>query len=109
MATRTVALCSARVHVPRRLQTAGSSPVLVRRLLTWGPMFRSIKAVSLGLVAALALQVGCGTLLYPERRGTTGGRVDVGVAVMDGLWCFVFLVPGVVAFIVDFSNGAIYE
>jgi hypothetical protein len=28
---------------------------------------------------------------------------------MDGLWCLLFIVPGVVAFIVDFSDGAIYE
>lgn len=69
------------------------------------------KVVSILLCIALALQLtaGCGTILYPERRGTQGGRVDVGVAVMDGFWCLVFIVPGVVAYIVDFSNGAIYE
>jgi hypothetical protein len=69
----------------------------------------SIKAISLGLLATLGLQVGCGTILYPERRGQTSGHVDTGVAVMDGLWCLVFIIPGVVAFIVDFGNGAIYE
>jgi hypothetical protein len=68
-----------------------------------------IKTLALVICVALGLQVGCGTILYPERRGQSSGRVDVGVAVMDGLWCVVFLVPGVVAFIVDFSNGAIYE
>ncbi len=52
---------------------------------------------------------GCGTILYPERRGQAGGYVDTGVVVMDGLWCLAFLVPGVVAFIVDFGNGSIYE
>jgi hypothetical protein len=45
----------------------------------------------------------------PLRRGQTAGNVDTGVAIMDGLWCLAFIVPGVVAFIVDFSNGAIYE
>jgi hypothetical protein len=69
----------------------------------------SMKAISLGLLATLALQVGCGTILYPERRGQTSGHVDTGVAVMDGLWCLAFIIPGVVAFIVDFGNGAIYE
>jgi hypothetical protein len=71
---------------------------------------RPLKALSLILCASLALETAaCGTLLHPERRGQTGGRVDTGVAVMNGLWCLVFIVPGVVAFIVDFSNGAIYE
>lgn len=71
---------------------------------------RAMKAISLAVVAALGLQLGgCGTILYPERRGQTGGRVDVGVAVMDGLLCLLFIVPGVVAYIVDFGNGAIYE
>jgi uncharacterized protein YceK len=71
---------------------------------------RRITALSLALCTALGLQLGgCGTILYPERRGQTSGRVDAGVAVMDALWCLVFIIPGVVAFIVDFGNGAIYE
>ncbi|MDB4952604.1 MAG: hypothetical protein JWO36_173 [Myxococcales bacterium] len=73
-------------------------------------MSKHSKALSLLLTAALGLQVaGCGTLLYPERRGQTGGHVDTGVAIMDGFWCLFLIVPGVVAFIVDFGNGAIYE
>jgi hypothetical protein len=69
-----------------------------------------MKALSLALCAMIGLQLGgCGTILYPERRGQSGGHIDTGVAVMDGLWCFVFLIPGVVAFIVDFGNGTIYE
>jgi len=67
------------------------------------------RLAALLVVAGLGTGIGCGTLLYPERRGTTGGRLDAGVVVMDGLWCLVFLIPGVVAFIVDFGNGAIYE
>ena len=27
---------------------------------------------------------------------------------MDGLWCLRFIVPGVIAFVADFSTGAIY-
>jgi hypothetical protein len=68
------------------------------------------RALSLTLCAAIGLPlVGCGTILYPERRGQSGGRVDTGVAVMDGLWLLCFIIPGVVFYIVDFSNGAIYE
>ena len=71
---------------------------------------RRMKALSLALCAALGFQLGgCGTILYPERRGQTAGHIDAGVAVMDGLWCLVFIIPGVVGFIVDFANGTIYE
>lgn len=70
----------------------------------------SSRVAAIALSAAMTLQLAsCGTILYPERRGTQGGHVDTGVAVMDGLWCLLFIVPGVVAYIVDFSNGAIYE
>ena len=64
------------------------------------------------LVAALLLihlfATSCGTLLYPERRGQTSGRIDPGVAVMDGVLLVFFIVPGVLAYAVDFSTGAIY-
>jgi hypothetical protein len=59
-------------------------------------------------LAMLAQTTGCGYVLYPERRGQTGGRIDAGVAVMDGICLFLFIVPGIVAFAVDFSTGAIY-
>jgi len=72
-------------------------------------MTKTIKAIPLMLLLAFGLQLGCGTILYPERRGHAGARIDVGVAVMDGFWCLFFLVPGIVAYIVDFGNGAIYE
>lgn len=50
----------------------------------------------------------CGYLLHPERRGQTGGRIDMGVAVLDGVGLLLFLVPGIIAFAVDFSSGCIY-
>lgn len=50
----------------------------------------------------------CGTILYPERRGQTSGRIDVGVAVLDGIGLLFFLVPGVIAYAVDFATGTIY-
>jgi hypothetical protein len=50
----------------------------------------------------------CGTILYPERRGQPAGRLDVGVVVLDSIGLLLFLVPGVVAFAVDFCTGAIY-
>ena len=63
------------------------------------------------LLVSLVLFFGvnsCGTILYPERRGQTSGKIDVGVALMDGLGLLLFVVPGVIAFVVDFSTGAIY-
>jgi hypothetical protein len=61
------------------------------------------------LILGLSLLLSsCGTLLYPERRGQPAGRLDVGVVALDGIGLLVFLVPGVIAFIVDFSTGAIY-
>jgi hypothetical protein len=61
------------------------------------------------LIGALTLQViGCGTLLYPERKGQTSGNIDPGVAIMDGIGLFFFVIPGLVAFAIDFTTGAIY-
>lgn len=52
--------------------------------------------------------LGCGTILYPQRRGQQAGKIDAGVAVMDGIGLLLFIIPGVIAFAVDFSTGAIY-
>jgi len=64
------------------------------------------------LASALSLPLlsgeGCGYILYPERRGRKSGLVDGSVVVMDALWLLLFLIPGIVAFVVDFSSGAIY-
>lgn len=60
------------------------------------------------VVALIICAASCGTILYPERRGQTAGRIDAGVAVMDGIGLLIFFVPGVVAFAVDFATGAIY-
>lgn len=59
-------------------------------------------------VVLMAQLTGCGTLMYPERKGQKDGRIDAGVAVLDGLGLLFFIIPGVIAFAVDFSNGTIY-
>jgi hypothetical protein len=64
--------------------------------------------LSLGLSILLLYTSSCGTLMHPERKGQTGGQIDVGVAVLDGIGLLFFLVPGIIAFAVDFSNGTIY-
>lgn len=61
------------------------------------------------LCAALVLHLaGCGTLLYPERQGRRGGRVDPAVLLLDGALLFFFVVPGLVAYGIDFYTGAVY-
>jgi copper chaperone CopZ len=61
------------------------------------------------MIGVLVVQLtGCGTLLHPERKGQTGGKIDAGIALLDGIGLFFFLVPGIIAFAVDFNNGTIY-
>lgn len=67
-----------------------------------------------GVLLALILAAGtpaggCGYLLHPERRGQPNtGRIDPSIVLLDGLGCLFFLIPGVIAFAVDFSSGTIY-
>lgn len=59
--------------------------------------------------AAAGSLSGCGTLLYSERVGRPHThQIDWKVAAMDGLGLLLFFIPGVIAFVVDFSTGAIY-
>ncbi|WBE24264.1 polyribonucleotide nucleotidyltransferase [Denitrificimonas caeni] len=51
---------------------------------------------------------GCGTIIYPERRGQTGGKIDPAVVIMDGIGLLFWVIPGLVAFAIDFATGAIY-
>lgn len=72
-------------------------------------MINAKNSLCLMLTAALAIQTaGCGTILHPERRGQRGGRLDVGIVVLDAIGLLFFVIPGVIAFAVDFSNGTIY-
>jgi hypothetical protein len=67
------------------------------------------KAVAFTITACILTNIAaCGTILYPERKGQTSGRIDVGVAVLDGLGLLLFIIPGVIAFAVDFTTGTIY-
>jgi hypothetical protein len=64
-------------------------------------------ALLLGVVLVMNL-AACGTILHPERKGQVSGRLDPGIVVLDAIGLFFFIVPGVIAFAVDFSNGTIY-
>lgn len=68
-----------------------------------------VKLVGTMVAIVFSLQlVSCGYLLYPERRGQTHGRIDPAIAVLDGVGLLLFIVPGIVAFAVDFATGTIY-
>ena len=61
------------------------------------------------LAAALFTQLSaCGTLLYPDRRGQIEGRIDPAVAVLDAIGLLFYVIPGLIAFGIDFATGAIY-
>jgi len=56
----------------------------------------------------LTQSISCGTLLYPERIGQTRGPLDPAVVALDAVGLLLFVVPGAIAFAVDFYNGTIY-
>ena len=66
-------------------------------------------AVCFFIAVTLLVQVfGCGTIIYPERRGQKSGRIDPGIAILDGIGLLFFIIPGLVAYAIDFTTGAIY-
>ena len=80
-----------------RFRTTGARPGLVSALL--------VRLLALLLILQLT---ACGTLFFPERHGQRTGRVDPAVVIFDGALRFLFIVPGLVAFGIDFHTGAIY-
>ncbi|MFV8783344.1 hypothetical protein ACNKU7_13085 [Microbulbifer sp. SA54] len=73
-------------------------------------MKKSVKrGVAATCLLTLALNLtACGYFLYPERKGQSGGRVDPVVVILDGAALLFGILPGIVAFAVDFTNGTIY-
>ena len=63
----------------------------------------------IGAAASLGLVAGCGMILHPERRNQPpGGNIDWSIFALDAVGLLLFFIPGVIAFAVDFSTGAIY-
>lgn len=61
------------------------------------------------LVATLLTQLtACGTLFYPDRRGQIEGKVDPVIVALDAIGILFYVIPGLIAFGVDFATGAIY-
>ncbi|MGR4068754.1 hypothetical protein OCT51_08735 [Halomonas sp. LR3S48] len=69
-----------------------------------------IRRALTGLVVGVSITalVGCGTVFHPERKGQMSGRIDPVIAIANGVGLLFFIVPGVIAYAVDFSNGTIY-
>lgn len=68
---------------------------------------RKFLAASL-IGSATLIPSGCGMFLYPERRGQPAGAIDWKVVALDAVGLLLFFVPGLIAFAIDFSTGAIY-
>jgi hypothetical protein len=68
------------------------------------------KTVVVSLATVMILELtACGTIFYPERKGTKSGTIDPIIAVADAIGLLFYFIPGVIAFAVDFSNGTIYK
>ena len=73
------------------------------------PKHRFMKMFFIPLILVFIFQItACGTLLHPERRGQMPGQIDPSIAILDGIGLLFFVIPGLIAFAVDFSTGAIY-
>lgn len=62
------------------------------------------------VVSLLAQLTACGSIFYPDRRGQIqgSGRMDPAIVVLDAVGLLFYIIPGVIAFAVDFATGAIY-
>ena len=69
-----------------------------------------MKKIFLGLSAAVLLfSSGCGTLFFSHRIGKKSStEVDNKVFFTNCVLCLFGIIPGVVAFILDYDNGTIY-
>lgn len=67
-----------------------------------------------GLAAtSTTLLTSCGSLIYPERRSartdeTMSKEIDFLILGLDAVGLIFFLIPGLVAFAIDFGTGAIF-
>jgi len=65
--------------------------------------------LQMGAAGTLSVVAGCGMILHPERRNQPpGGNLDWSVVALDAVGLLLFFIPGVIAFAVDFTTGAIY-
>lgn len=52
----------------------------------------------------------CGTILKPERINKKhSDNLDTPIVILDAIGLLFFVIPGVVSFMIDYSNGTLYE
>ena len=60
------------------------------------------------LVVTLSLY-GCGTILKPEQVNKPhSDQLDYRIVLLDGVGLIFFIIPGLVAYAVDYANGTLY-
>src|SRR5690606_2593274 len=59
-------------------------------------------------VTLLTQLSACGSIFYPDRRGQIEGRIDPGIAIANAVGLLFYVIPGLLAFAIDFATGAIY-
>lgn len=70
---------------------------------------RSTRLIGGVVAVALFTQLtACGTLFYPDRRGQIDGRIDPVIAGLNAVGILFYVIPGLIAFGIDFATGAIY-
>ena len=65
----------------------------------------------IGSVVALSLVTqltACGTLFFPDRRGQIEGKLDPAIVAANAVGLLFYIIPGLIAFGIDFATGAIY-
>jgi len=71
-------------------------------------MKRTLASLCLAGLAALPTS-GCGTLMFSERQDEPHSeKFDPNILILDGIGLLFFIVPGLIAYGVDFYSGAIY-
>lgn len=61
------------------------------------------------LVTTLLTQLtACGSIFFPDRRGQIDGKIDPVIVALDAVGLLFYVIPGLIAFGVDFATGAIY-
>jgi hypothetical protein len=72
-------------------------------------MHMKSRVIGGALVVALLTQLSaCGSIFFPDRRGQIEGKIDPVVAGLDAIGLLFYIIPGLIAFGIDFATGAIY-
>lgn len=71
-----------------------------------------MKKIMLKLLSLVILinTTSCGYFLYPERRNQNyhSEELDAKIVILDAIGLLFFIIPGVIAFAVDFTTNTIY-